>query len=73
VTPSGRATLEHCGGHRAQFYELFESKEDCFAQAYAAWIERLCVSVLEAAATVPGCRQPASSSSAGSSPASPRR
>jgi AcrR family transcriptional regulator len=51
---SVRAILEHSGGHRAQFYELFESKEDCFAQAYAAWIERLCVSVLEAAATVPG-------------------
>jgi TetR/AcrR family transcriptional regulator len=51
---SVRAILEHSGGHRAQFYELFESKEDCFAQAYAAWIERLCVGVLEAAAAVPG-------------------
>jgi AcrR family transcriptional regulator len=51
---SVRAILEHSGGHRAQFYEHFQSKEDCFAQAYAAWIERLCVSVLEAAATVPG-------------------
>jgi AcrR family transcriptional regulator len=51
---SVRAILEHSGGHRAQFYKHFESKEDCFAQAYAAWIERLCVSVLEAAATTPG-------------------
>lgn len=51
---SVRAILEHSGGHRAQFYEHFESKEDCFAQAYAAWIERLCLGVLEAAATVPG-------------------
>lgn len=51
---SVRAILEHSGGHRAQFYQHFESKEDCFAQAYAAWIERLCVSVLEAAATTPG-------------------
>lgn len=51
---SVRAILEHSGGHRAQFYEHFESKEDCFAQAYAVWIERLCVGVLEAAATVPG-------------------
>lgn len=51
---SVRAILEHSGGHRAQFYEHFESKEDCFAQAYAAWIERLCVEVLEAAAAVPG-------------------
>jgi AcrR family transcriptional regulator len=51
---SVRAILEHSGGHRAQFYQHFESKEDCFAQAYAVWIERLCVSVLEAAATTPG-------------------
>lgn len=48
---SVRAILEHSGGHRAQFYKDFESKEDCFAQAYAVWIERLCVSLLEAAAT----------------------
>jgi AcrR family transcriptional regulator len=51
---SVRAILERSGGHRAQFYKDFESKEDCFAQAYAVWIERLCVSVLEAAATTPG-------------------
>ena len=51
---SVRAILEHSGGHRAQFYKDFESKEDCFAQAYAAWIERLCVDLLEAAATTPG-------------------
>jgi AcrR family transcriptional regulator len=51
---SVRAILERSGGHRAQFYKDFESKEDCFAQAYATWIERLCVSLLEAAATAPG-------------------
>jgi AcrR family transcriptional regulator len=51
---SVRAILEHSGGHRAQFYRHFESKEDCFAQAYATWIERLGVTVLEAAATTPG-------------------
>lgn len=51
---SVRSILEHSGGHRAQFYQHFESKEDCFAQAYAVWIERLCVSLLEAAATAPG-------------------
>jgi len=51
---SVRSVLEHSGGHRAQFYKDFESKEDCFAQAYAVWIERLCVSMLEAAATTPG-------------------
>lgn len=51
---SVRAILEHSGGHRAQFYKRFESKEDCFVQAYGVWIERLCVDVLEAAATAPG-------------------
>jgi AcrR family transcriptional regulator len=47
---SVRTILEHSGGHRAQFYRHFENKEDCFAQAYAAWVERLCVDLLEAAA-----------------------
>jgi AcrR family transcriptional regulator len=51
---SVRAILEHSGGHRAQFYKHFESKEDCFAQAYAAWVDRLCVDLLETAASAPG-------------------
>jgi AcrR family transcriptional regulator len=51
---SVRAILEHGGGHRAQFYRHFESKEDCFAQAYAIWVDRLCVDLLEAAASAPG-------------------
>lgn len=51
---SVRSILEHSGGHRAQFYKHFESKEDCFAQAYATWIERLCVSLLEGAVCAPG-------------------
>jgi AcrR family transcriptional regulator len=51
---SVRAILEHSGGHRAQFYKHFESKEDCFAQAYAAWVDRLCVDLLEAAASATG-------------------
>lgn len=50
---SVRSILEHSGGHRAQFYEHFESREDCFAQAYAAWIEPLCLDLMEAAATAP--------------------
>ena len=50
---SVRTILERSGGHRAQFYRHFESKEDCFAQAYAAWVERLCVDLLEAAASAP--------------------
>jgi AcrR family transcriptional regulator len=53
---SVRAILERSGGHRAQFYEQFESKEDCFEQAYAAWIERLGVGLLGAAATAGGWR-----------------
>lgn len=51
---SVRTILEHSGGHRAQFYRLFESKEDCFAQAYAAWVDRVCVDLLEAAAATDG-------------------
>ncbi len=51
---SVRAILEHSGGHRVQFYKDFAGKEDCFARAYATWIERLGVSLLEAAATTPG-------------------
>lgn len=51
---SVRSILEYSGGHRAQFYQHFESKEDCFAQAYGVWIERLCTELLEAAASVPG-------------------
>jgi AcrR family transcriptional regulator len=51
---SVRAILEYCGGHRRQFYEHFENLEDCFEQAYEAWIERLGVSLLEAAVSAPG-------------------
>jgi AcrR family transcriptional regulator len=51
---SVRTILEYSGGHRAQFYQHFEGKEDCFAQAYGVWIERLCAELLEAAASVPG-------------------
>jgi AcrR family transcriptional regulator len=51
---SVRAILEYSGGHRAQFYRAFESKEDCFEQAYSIWIERLGVNLLQAAATATG-------------------
>lgn len=50
---SVRMILERSGGHRAQFYRHFESKEDCFAQAYGSWAQRLCVDLLEAAASAP--------------------
>jgi len=46
---SVRAILEYSGGHRVQFYKDFKSKDDCFAQAYEAWIERLGATLLEAA------------------------
>jgi AcrR family transcriptional regulator len=45
---SVRAVLEYSGGHRRQFYDHFDSLEDCFAQACGAWIDRLGVTVLEA-------------------------
>jgi AcrR family transcriptional regulator len=51
---SVRAVLEYSGRHRRGFYEHFDSLEDCFEQAYATWIERLGVSLLEAAASAPG-------------------
>jgi len=51
---SVRAVLEYSGGHRNQFYKHFDSLEDCFQQAYSAWIERLGVSLLEAAVSAPG-------------------
>ncbi len=53
---SVRAVLDYCGGHRKQFYDHFESLEDCFAQAYGTWIDRLGVSLLEAAITASGWR-----------------
>jgi AcrR family transcriptional regulator len=53
---SVRAVLEYSGGHRRQFYDHFDSLEDCFAQAYDAWIDRLGVSLLEAAVAEPGWR-----------------
>lgn len=51
---SVRAVLEYSGGHRKQFYEHFESLEDCFAQAHGLWIERLGAEILEAAVPAPG-------------------
>jgi AcrR family transcriptional regulator len=51
---SVRAVLEYSGGHRRQFYDHFDNLEDCFEQAYEAWIERLGVSLLEAAISPPG-------------------
>jgi AcrR family transcriptional regulator len=51
---SVRAVLEYSGGQRNQFYKHFDSLEDCFQQAYSAWIERLGVSLLEAAVSAPG-------------------
>ena len=53
---SVRAVLEYSGGHRKQFYDHFDSLEDCFAQAYETWIERLGVGLLEAAVSAPGWR-----------------
>jgi AcrR family transcriptional regulator len=53
---SVRAVLEYSGGHRKQFYDHFESLEDCFAQAHEVWIDRLGVSLLEAAVAASGWR-----------------
>jgi AcrR family transcriptional regulator len=53
---SVRAVLEYSGGHRKQFYDHFENLEACFAQAYETWIDRLGVSLLEAAVSASGWR-----------------
>lgn len=53
---SVRAVLEYSGGHRKRFYDHFAGLEDCFAQAYEAWIDRLGVSLLEAAIAASGWR-----------------
>jgi AcrR family transcriptional regulator len=53
---SVRAILEYSGGHRKQFYDHFDSLEDCFEQAYEVWIERLGVNLFEAALSVEGWR-----------------
>jgi AcrR family transcriptional regulator len=53
---SVRAVLEFSGGHRRQFYDHFDSLEDCFAQAYATWIDRLGTTMLEAAVAAEGWR-----------------
>jgi AcrR family transcriptional regulator len=54
---SVRAVLEYSGAHRKQFYDHFDSLEDCYGQAYEAWIERLGVDLLEAALGAGGWRQ----------------
>ena len=54
---SVRAVLEYSGAHRRQFYEHFDSLEDCFAQAYEARIERLGVDLLGAAVGAGGWRE----------------
>jgi AcrR family transcriptional regulator len=51
---SVRAVLEYSGGHRRQFYDHFDSLEDCFQQAYRTWIDRLGVELLEAAIAADG-------------------
>lgn len=53
---SVRAVLEYSGGHRKQFYDHFENLEDCFAKAYEVWVDRLGVSLLEAAVAAPTWR-----------------
>lgn len=51
---SVRAILDYSGGHRAQFYSYFTSKDDCFAKACEAWMERLGANLLGAAISAGG-------------------
>ena len=41
--------LERYGGHRVQFWQYFADKEECFAVAYASWIDRLTTELVAAA------------------------
>jgi AcrR family transcriptional regulator len=41
--------LERYGGHRVQFWQHFASKEECFAIAYATWVDRLTTELVSAA------------------------
>ena len=38
---SVQAIIERCGISRSRFYTLFESREDCYARAHSAGVERL--------------------------------
>ena len=46
-----RDVLEHYGGHRAQFYELFANKAECYAAAYEWGTRRLSARLLGPAAS----------------------
>jgi AcrR family transcriptional regulator len=47
---SVRRVLERSGANSSQFYADFDDRADCFAAAYAAEADRLCTSLLDAAA-----------------------
>ena len=48
--------IGRCGGNRVQFYRHFASKDDCFAAAYEAEIERVAGEVIDAAGSTSGWR-----------------
>jgi AcrR family transcriptional regulator len=41
--------LASVGGHRIQFWERFEGKEECFEAAYRSWLDHLATEILTAA------------------------
>src|SRR4051794_22182485 len=49
--------LARSGGSRGQFYSLFANIEACFAAAYEAEAERLCLSLVDALSAAPGWSQ----------------
>jgi AcrR family transcriptional regulator len=51
-----RKVLAHGGGDVRQFYSHFRNIDDCFAAAYDAEAEGLCVALVDAAATASGWR-----------------
>ena len=54
---SVRSVLARYDGYRVQFYREFGSKAECYATAYEAEAERLCGTLLGAAAAEPSWRE----------------
>jgi AcrR family transcriptional regulator len=52
-----RKVLAHGGGDVRQFYSHFHNLEGCFAAAYDAEAERLCTTLVDAAAAASGWRE----------------
>jgi AcrR family transcriptional regulator len=46
TTPRSELANQRYGGYRSQFYRYFPNKDDCFAAAYEAEVDRICDQLL---------------------------